>query len=63
MRYDNLRKLERNKLLKEYKDTNPGLSFREVGNVFGISKQRALKIYKNEKKREANGNQHRSNPK
>jgi DNA-directed RNA polymerase sigma subunit (sigma70/sigma32) len=52
MKHDSLRKLERNKLLREYKDTNPGLSFREVGEVFGISKQRAHQIYQIELKKQ-----------
>lgn len=43
-RYDSLRKLERNKALKEYAKNNPDLAMREVGQVFGISESRVWRI-------------------
>ena len=44
MRYDNLRKAERNKALVEYAENNPGLSLKEVGTVYGISGTRVWHI-------------------
>ena len=43
-RYDSLRKLERNKALKEYAKNNHGLSMKEIGQVFGISESRVWRI-------------------
>ena len=43
-KYDSLRKLERNKLLKQFKKDNPDLSLKEIGNVFGISESRVWRI-------------------
>ncbi len=39
-RYDSLRKLERNKLLRDYRDNHPELSLKEIGKVFRISQPR-----------------------
>jgi len=47
-RYDSLRKLERNKALREYKDAHPEASWEEVGKVFGVKRQRAQQLYKQE---------------
>ena len=43
-RYDSLRKLERNRLLTEYRKNNPSLSLKEIGKVFGISESRVWRI-------------------
>ena len=43
-RYDNLRKLERNKALKEYTEGHPDLSLKEIGEIFGISESRVWRI-------------------
>jgi DNA-directed RNA polymerase specialized sigma subunit len=53
-RYDALRKLERNRLIQEYRKTHPELSFREIGEVFGISESRAWRIVYGNKKKERN---------
>ncbi|KKL04652.1 hypothetical protein LCGC14_2613930 [marine sediment metagenome] len=43
-RYDSLRKLSRNKALKEYAQKNPDMSMKEIGHVFGISESRVWRI-------------------
>lgn len=53
MRYDKLRKLARNELLTDYKDSNR-VSFEKVGGIFRITRQRAHQIYQSQKKREVN---------
>jgi len=50
-RYDSLRKLERNKALREFKHTHPDLSYKEIGAVFGVSEARAWVIINKNKKR------------
>jgi len=37
-------KSERNQLLVEYRDKT-GMSFQKLGRIFGISRQRACKLY------------------
>ena len=49
MRYDPLRKIERNKQLIKYREDNSGLSLKEIGLVFNISAVRVFKILKREK--------------
>ena len=44
MKYDSNTKRARNALIKEYRLQHPELSLREIGEVFGISKQRVSKI-------------------
>jgi DNA-directed RNA polymerase sigma subunit (sigma70/sigma32) len=51
MRNESQRKAHRNELLVEYKDTNQNLTWREVAEVFNITRQRAHQIYHNEKRR------------
>ena len=52
MKYDSLRKLNRNKSLYEYYLNNPGLSYKEIGDAFNISRQRAAILIKDMKKLE-----------
>jgi len=44
MKYESVTKRARNELLKEYWLQHPELSLREIGLIFGISKQRVSKI-------------------
>jgi len=44
-RYDSLRKLERNRLLTEYRKNNPSLSLKEIGEVMSISESRVSQIH------------------
>lgn len=48
-KYDTVRKIQRNKALVRYRDSNPDLSWREIGSVFGISTQRAHELYQRDK--------------
>ena len=43
-RYDSLRKIARNKQLIKYKAEHPDLSWKEIGEAFGVSGARACKI-------------------
>ena len=43
-KYDSMRKLERNKMLKEYHLAHPELSLKEIGKAFGISTSRVSRI-------------------
>jgi len=49
-KYDSLRKLERNRLIKEYREANPDLSLKEISKVFGIHESRVWRILNNSKK-------------
>jgi len=49
-RYDALRKLERNRMLKEYAKTHPELSYKEIGQAFGVSGSRAWRIINGRRK-------------
>ena len=53
MRYDTKRKLSRNTALVKYRDEHPHDSWTEVGDMFGISRQCAKKVYDSTKRREA----------
>ena len=46
MRYDNLRKTDRNKQLIRYYKDHPALSLKEIGRAFGISAVRVHQILK-----------------
>jgi len=46
MKYESNTKRARNDLIKEYHAHHPELSLREIGQTFGISKQRISKILK-----------------
>ena len=48
-RYDSLRKLQRNKMLKEYAIAHPDLSLKEIGKLFNISESRVCRILKGSK--------------
>lgn len=53
-KYDSMRKLERNKMLREYAKAHPELSGKEIGRAFNISESRVWRIiHKGEKKTEA----------
>ena len=54
-RYDSMRKLERNRLLVEYREKHPEASWFEIGELFNISSQRAWELYKNERHKKAAG--------
>lgn len=43
-KYDTMRKLERNKMLREYANAHPELSLKEVGRIFNISESRVWRI-------------------
>ena len=49
-KYDSLRKIERNRMLREYAESHPELSLKEVGRVFNISESRVWRILIKEKK-------------
>ena len=40
MRYDSMRKLKRNQMLRDYAAAHPELSLKEIGEVFRITRQR-----------------------
>jgi len=44
MKYESVTKVERNRLLREYHQQHPELSLKEIGVIFGISKQRVYQI-------------------
>jgi len=52
-KWDRLRKSERNRLLVEYHEKHPEMSWREIGELFNISGQRAWELYDNERKTRA----------
>ena len=49
-KYDSLRKIERNRMLREYAESHPELSLKEIGRVFNISESRVWRILIKEKK-------------
>jgi len=55
-KYDTMRKLARNKMLREYAELHPELSFSEIGKAFNITPSRAWRIlHGNKKTEEAKG--------
>jgi len=56
-KYDSLRKLERNQMLKDYALIHPELSLKELGKPFGITESRVWRILhgNNKKKGEIDG--------
>ena len=52
-KYDSLRKIERNRMLREYAGSHPELSLKEIGRVFNISESRVWRILKGGKKHAA----------
>ncbi|MBA7589724.1 hypothetical protein ES708_31813 [subsurface metagenome] len=53
-KYDNLRKLERNAMLREYTKAHPELSLKEIGRAFNISESRVWRILRSNKGKEIN---------
>ena len=43
-KYDTMRKLERNAMLREYAKAHPELSLKEIGRAFNISESRVWRI-------------------
>jgi len=43
-RYDSMRKIKRNIMLREYVESHPDLSLKEIGQVFNISQSRVWRI-------------------
>lgn len=52
-KYDTLRKLDRNQMLREFAKLHPELSLREVGQRFNISASRVWRILNGNKNKEA----------
>ena len=50
-KYDSMRKLERNRLMLQYREEHPEMSWQEIGDAFNVSAQRAYEIVKNEQKK------------
>lgn len=48
-KYDGMRKLERNKTLREYAKAHPELSLKEIGQAFNISASRVWHIIHSDK--------------
>ena len=46
MKYEKLRKRSRNEAVIKYRKDNPDISFREIAEVFKISRQRVFQIVK-----------------
>lgn len=44
-----MRKLQRNRMLAEYREQHPEASWAEIGELFNISPQRAFELYNNER--------------
>ena len=51
-RYDSMRKLERNRAVREYRAAHPELSYAEIGKVFQIDQARVWRLCHNGKKKE-----------
>lgn len=51
-KYDSMRKLQRNRMLAEYREQHPEASWAEIAELFNISPQRAFELYNNERKAE-----------
>lgn len=52
-RYDKLRKLERNREIVNFRNSNPDLSWDEVAAHFKLSRQRTMELYNRYKTSEA----------
>ena len=55
-RYDTLRKLERNEMLREFAKLHPELSLNEVGRRFNISESRVWRILHGNQKAKSGSN-------
>jgi len=54
-KYDSMRKLERNKMLREFAEAHPELSNKEIGRSFDISESRVWRVLHGNKNKEATG--------
>lgn len=52
-KYDSMRKLERNRLLVEYRQAHPELSLDEIADVFNITRERVRQILEANKKNQS----------
>ena len=43
-KYDSMRKLDRNMTLREYSESHPELSLKEIGRIFNITESRVWRI-------------------
>jgi len=50
MKYERVTKIQRNALIVQQHQEHPELSFKEIGNIFNISKQRVHQIVNRSKK-------------
>ena len=48
MKYDSMRKIERNRLISTWYEEQPDRKLREIGEIFNLSRQRVLQIVKRE---------------
>ena len=54
-KYDSLRKLERNRLVKDYAEKHPDLSQQEIGMFFNVSASRISRILKKQRENHSEG--------
>ena len=45
-RYDSVRKINRNKMIIQFREDNPELSLKEIAESFNVSRQRVFQILK-----------------
>ena len=49
MKYDSLRKTERDQMLREYAEAHRDMTLKEIGKIFNISESRVCRILKKER--------------
>ncbi len=55
MRYDSMRKLKRNQMLRDYAEAHPELSLKEIAEVFRISRQRVQYLLRGHRAKQIKG--------